>query len=742
MESKNRQPLSYIQWRSANNIELQNNAFELYRKYLFQWHNENKEDSKIFVDGLKNLYVAIIQGLENDFTDFESKNFLDKLDYWDAWDVSVALPYFSQKLKEIYLSVSHIRKDVSFQNFKNYLKGSKSILQSELRKRVLEEFTDYELSLHSSNNSLSSSNELNVYVEELFDTSEYSEKDRIESPSTIDLISEKVMGFVAPWNMGFYKFYKQSSDSEVFEFDSNTFVKANSTSDNSLDLNLVEDLKISQYKGYTLLPRVSNTEQESFTGYEWGINQKKDGDLTDSFSEDEFRYQYRSSAIEKWDENNSLSSHGVYYYGEDIYGGCYEVLKPFEESIWSRSNQKGIIRWTMTDFSGFKYGRDAVDAIYQKWNFIGSPLSGDYAQGVNEEILNLWVIEDILIFESEFSYIFEKIEYSSSGEMVPKIDRLIYLEKNANKLASIPPRIHRDALFIPVCQQSGESLEFAFWKLHSNAFDFRRVSLEHEIAVGSNLTLDSISFTWYDDFEGIIDAILINSETQEFCIYSIPFYLTSGSSISFGEYKMSCSDDRAIVSLSAFPVSLSAEIDSLFATSDENYIEVSWDVSSDTSYDGIQIQKQINSSGFKTVAVVPQEVDSWKDVKTAFDVEYQYRARTLNYFGEGSWEMSSTISLKFKLPSPSNFSVKSLGDGLVNIYWENPQQLLDTVDIQYFLSGDGWEDYEVGLSANDFPILSASFPTDGPYFFRMKGYSTSISYNESDWTHIVGPILF
>jgi hypothetical protein len=120
------EPLTFQEWLKYNNT-LYTNANDFlvrYQSYINNWY-EIKNNTKINKkDKIKELYTNLINEIVLNFTSTDERRFLKNIDINNNRDLAVAVPFFSQKIKEICLYYSTLRDDVATANLRYNLKGS------------------------------------------------------------------------------------------------------------------------------------------------------------------------------------------------------------------------------------------------------------------------------------------------------------------------------------------------------------------------------------------------------------------------------------------------------------------------------------------------------------------------------------------------------------------------------------------------------------------------------------------
>lgn len=138
-----------------------NNA---YNEYLQTWYNEKNTNQVDIINEVANRYIELLKDITLNYTTLEEKRFLSNIDFNDSYDINIAIPFFSKKIKEICNFYCKKREHARFKIEYNKVKGT----ELSIDKLVFNVIDDY----LSSNSNLTISNIiscLNIEVEDLYD---------------------------------------------------------------------------------------------------------------------------------------------------------------------------------------------------------------------------------------------------------------------------------------------------------------------------------------------------------------------------------------------------------------------------------------------------------------------------------------------------------------------------------------------------------------------------------------------
>ena len=168
------QPLTFIQWVEYNRAIATNISDLLYRyqNYLNNWYvakNLIPENNQL---SIKDLYVNLLNEIILNYTSIDERRFLKNIDPNDPNDLSIAVPFFAQKIKDICVYYSTLRDKAQNATLEYNLKGSnfglKNLIYNEISKAL--ENQDLTELIRSLNLSVSSvRNNITVDLEELYD---------------------------------------------------------------------------------------------------------------------------------------------------------------------------------------------------------------------------------------------------------------------------------------------------------------------------------------------------------------------------------------------------------------------------------------------------------------------------------------------------------------------------------------------------------------------------------------------
>jgi hypothetical protein len=119
-------PLTFTEWLKYNNFLYTNTQDFLvrYQSYLNNWfevHNTARVDSEKIV---QEYYTTLIREIVLNYSTIEEQRYLQNLNLEDSRDLTLAIPFFAKKIKDICLYFTNLREDAQTATTQYSLKGS------------------------------------------------------------------------------------------------------------------------------------------------------------------------------------------------------------------------------------------------------------------------------------------------------------------------------------------------------------------------------------------------------------------------------------------------------------------------------------------------------------------------------------------------------------------------------------------------------------------------------------------
>jgi|GEM_PF-5127129 len=186
-----RTPFTYNQWLQRNVGIIPEQEYYQYNKYLKDWHKNTYTVSDT-INQIKSDYYALLQEINLTVTNPDDIEWLSELDISNDLDLEEAIPLFTKRLKELAIYFINKRDAIKKAKLKYNMVGSRNALEKLFYEHILKAFTqrDYvlnvpEQSAYDTFPELSAVKDgFQIYIEELYDDTQYFDKDPMVSVST------------------------------------------------------------------------------------------------------------------------------------------------------------------------------------------------------------------------------------------------------------------------------------------------------------------------------------------------------------------------------------------------------------------------------------------------------------------------------------------------------------------------------------------------------------------------------
>lgn len=188
-------PLTFIEWIKYNSF-LFTSVSDLLRKYQGYLNNWYAAKNEIPVNdslSLKDLYVNLLNEIILNYTSNDEKRFLQNIDPNNKRDLTIAVPFFAQKIKDICIYFTTLRDRAKNTNIEYNLKGSnyglERLIYNEISKSLeVQDLIDIIKTLNLSVSSVR--NNTIVELEETYDLYENYFDVSTAAPSSYDSFSD------------------------------------------------------------------------------------------------------------------------------------------------------------------------------------------------------------------------------------------------------------------------------------------------------------------------------------------------------------------------------------------------------------------------------------------------------------------------------------------------------------------------------------------------------------------------
>ncbi len=135
----NFQPFSFFEYlKYSRQVATPEQFTQGYNDYLQQWYAQTNESPIVQTNEIRQRYVDLLKDLAINFTTTDEKRFLSNLDYDDASDLAIAIPFYAQKLKDICLFYAKKRESIKTKAQEVRIKGSSSSIERAVFQNIID----------------------------------------------------------------------------------------------------------------------------------------------------------------------------------------------------------------------------------------------------------------------------------------------------------------------------------------------------------------------------------------------------------------------------------------------------------------------------------------------------------------------------------------------------------------------------------------------------------------------------
>lgn len=135
----NFQPFSFFEYlKNTKQINTPDQFTQQYNNYLHAWYNVKNVEQAVQQDEIKQRYVDLLKDVAYNYTTSEERRFLANLDYDDASDLSIAIPFYAQKLKEICLFYATKRDAFKYRIQEIKIKGTALSIERAIYNSIID----------------------------------------------------------------------------------------------------------------------------------------------------------------------------------------------------------------------------------------------------------------------------------------------------------------------------------------------------------------------------------------------------------------------------------------------------------------------------------------------------------------------------------------------------------------------------------------------------------------------------
>lgn len=134
-------PMAFKDWIKANYGIIPSTAEKQYQDYLLQWYRDTNSSETLQAIQMNNDYLSLLESLKPLFKNDKNLRRFATVDLSDPTQLSISLPYFAQKLKELAVYYISKREELKTIKIQRSIKGSERGLEAILRNKLINKFT-------------------------------------------------------------------------------------------------------------------------------------------------------------------------------------------------------------------------------------------------------------------------------------------------------------------------------------------------------------------------------------------------------------------------------------------------------------------------------------------------------------------------------------------------------------------------------------------------------------------------
>ncbi len=176
--------LNFLKYSGSNYKDL--NELELYSEYLKTWEQKTNISLRSSNSDIRNQFIAFLSEIKLVFLTPEERRFFDNIDLEDNEHLTISVPFFSRKIKEIALYFKKKRDNVPNSLLSTKVKGTAQGVKKFINEEIVNIYTGDDVSdkLTIPENINNFLNNINVNVEQVYDNfNDYFDLDPNKSPT-------------------------------------------------------------------------------------------------------------------------------------------------------------------------------------------------------------------------------------------------------------------------------------------------------------------------------------------------------------------------------------------------------------------------------------------------------------------------------------------------------------------------------------------------------------------------------
>jgi hypothetical protein len=141
-------PMSFLLFIKTISVSFEPEILQAYyNEYIKRWNTKKKNSDSVNSNMIIEKYRDFIRDINIKYTTLEERDFLQKLNFNDRYDLDTVLGFYSKKLLEISQYYNTKRDDVKYEITRKKLKGSNLGLEKTVLEKTIEFLENQEYGL-------------------------------------------------------------------------------------------------------------------------------------------------------------------------------------------------------------------------------------------------------------------------------------------------------------------------------------------------------------------------------------------------------------------------------------------------------------------------------------------------------------------------------------------------------------------------------------------------------------------
>lgn len=134
-------PFNFQEWYGSHTGVLPEQELTQYNNYLIDWYTKNQTDKTTQLFKLRERFLSFLTQIQTFYSKEVVLEWYNKIDLDNERDLTISIPYFAKKLKDIALYYQELRKAIKHSKLKNNLAGTNKGIEALLYNEILTNFT-------------------------------------------------------------------------------------------------------------------------------------------------------------------------------------------------------------------------------------------------------------------------------------------------------------------------------------------------------------------------------------------------------------------------------------------------------------------------------------------------------------------------------------------------------------------------------------------------------------------------